>query len=111
MRVRGGGQVSELQAASRRPAQERAVRSLLSGKHQAVSGTATATDPPYVQYVHTIVIVRTMWFVFTCLVLSEGMTIFHFEISKSRVFIYAGDRFATRDNLPFALRIILVLSC
>lgn len=101
MRVRSGGQVSELQAASCRLAQERAVRSLLSGKHQ-VSGTHS-TDPPYVQYVHTIVITRMMWFVFTRLALSEGMTIFYPGILESRMFVSADDRFATRNHLPFAL--------
>lgn len=56
MRVRGSGQVSQLQAASRRSAQERAVRPLLSGKRQAVSVTAMTsthrTSSMYIQHRH-----------------------------------------------------------
>lgn len=49
MRVRSGGQVLQLQAAHCRLAQERAIRYLLSGKHQGV--TAAISHSPFVAFV------------------------------------------------------------
>lgn len=82
VRVRGGGQISQLQAASRRSPQERAVRSLLSGKHQAVSATVTAT----VHLVHTTSLSRARCGLF--LRATRGNDDCSPEISTLRVFVY-----------------------